>query len=65
MKKLYKSRENKVFFGVMGGIGEYVDIDPVILRLTLILIILITAIVPGLIFYIIAGMIVPKKPKDN
>ncbi len=65
MKKLYKSRENKVFFGIMGGIGEYVDVDPIILRLALLLIILITAIVPGVLFYIIAGMIVPKKPGDN
>jgi len=32
MKKLYKSDTNKVFAGVIGGIEEYFDIDPVILR---------------------------------
>jgi Putative stress-responsive transcriptional regulator len=33
MKKLYRSRENKVLAGVCGGIGEYFEIDPVIVRL--------------------------------
>lgn len=33
MKKLYKSSENKIFFGVIGGIGECFNLDPVILRL--------------------------------
>ncbi len=65
MKKLYKSKDNKIFFGVIGGIGEYIDMDPVILRLVLLLLILITAIIPGTIFYIIAGLIVPQKPNKK
>lgn len=32
MKRLTKSRNNQVVFGVLGGIGEYFDVDPVILR---------------------------------
>ena len=32
MKKLAKSSTNQVVFGVLGGLGEYFDIDPVILR---------------------------------
>ncbi len=62
MKKLYRSKDNKVFFGVIGGIGEYTDIDPVILRLVFLLIVLVTAIIPGSVLYLVAGMIVPQAP---
>ena len=38
MKKLYKSNTDKVFAGILGGIGEYFDIDPTILRLAYVLV---------------------------
>ena len=62
MKRLYKSRDNKVLAGVLGGLGEYFDIDPVILRLGYLLIVIFTAIFPGIIIYIIAALIVPEAP---
>lgn len=62
MKKLYKSEENKVFAGVLGGVGEYFDIDPTILRLGYILITIMTGFFPAIIGYIIAVLVVPKKP---
>lgn len=64
MKKLYKSNNNKVFFGVIGGIGEHFDIDPVILRIIWIVVMVFTALFPGIIVYIIAALIIPNKPKD-
>lgn len=65
MKKLYKSAENKVFAGVLGGLGEYFDIDPVLLRLAYLLVLVLTGVFPGVIAYIIAAVIVPKKPKSE
>ena len=62
MKKLYKSNTDEVFAGVLGGIGEYFNIDPTILRLTYVLISILTGIVPAVIGYIIAVAIMPKKP---
>lgn len=59
-KKLYKSSENNVFAGIMGGIGEYFDIDPVILRVGWLLLSSLTGFVPGIIAYIIAIFVVPK-----
>ncbi len=44
MKKLYKSDTDKVLSGVIGGIGEYFNIDPTILRLLFILIAILTAL---------------------
>ncbi|GEN49555.1 PspC domain-containing protein [Alkalibacterium pelagium] len=32
MNKLSKSKDNAVIFGVLGGLGEYFNIDPVLLR---------------------------------
>lgn len=62
MKKLYRSRENRVWKGVLGGFGEYFNIDPVLLRVIFILFVLISGIFPGVIAYIIAIFIVPESP---
>lgn len=62
-KKLYKSEDDKVFAGVIGGIAEYFDMDATILRLVYILLAVVTALVPAILGYIIAALIVPQKPK--
>jgi len=61
MKKLYRSEKNKVFAGIIGGIGEYLDVDPVILRVLWLLIVVFTGFFPGLVAYIISIFLVPKK----
>jgi phage shock protein C len=65
MKRLYRSRENKIFGGIIGGIGEYFDIDPTVLRLIFVFIVLATGIMPGIIAYIAALFIVPKKTEEK
>lgn len=62
MKRLYRSADNKVFAGVMGGLGEYFNVDPVLLRLGYILLVVFTAFIPGIIAYIVAVFVVPEKP---
>ena len=62
-KKLYRSKKNCVIGGVCGGIGEYFDIDPIIIRLLVVLIFFMGG--AGLIAYIIAWIIIPQKPNDN
>ena len=59
-KRLYRSKENKIFAGVIGGLGEHFDVDPTILRLLWLVILIATAVIPGVIVYIIAVYIVPK-----
>lgn len=61
MKRIYKSDTNKVFAGVIGGIGEYFEIDPTLLRLAYILITVMTGLIPAIIGYIVAVLVVPKK----
>lgn len=63
IKKLYRSETDKILGGIVGGLGEYFEIDSVLLRLLALFTIFITGIFPGIIAYIIALLIVPKKPK--
>jgi phage shock protein PspC (stress-responsive transcriptional regulator) len=58
VKKLYKSRKNRVLCGVCGGIGEYFNIDPVIVRL-ICLVFFCTG--GGIVAYIIAAIIIPDE----
>ena len=58
-KRLYKIEQGKKLDGVCGGIAEYFDIDPTIVRLAWVLF---TACVgSGIIAYIIAALVMPKK----
>ncbi len=61
-KKLYKSSNDKVLEGVCGGIGEYLDIDAVIVRLIWVLTTLVYGV--GFILYIVAAIIIPKRSGD-
>ena len=63
MKKVYRSETNKVWLGVLGGLGKYLNIDPVILRLIFILVFVFTGFFPGLIAYLLAAIVMPKKPR--
>lgn len=65
MKKLYKSDSNKIFAGVLGGVGEYFDMDPTLFRLAYLLLAVLTAFVPATIGYLIAILIVPKRPAPD
>lgn len=60
MKHLYRSEKNKIFAGVLGGIGEYFAIDPVIVRLAYVAFTAVTGGAPGIIIYLIAIFVVPK-----
>ena len=62
MRKLYKSDTDKILAGVIGGVGEYTDIDPTVLRLVFIVLAIMTGIVPAIIGYIVAVLVIPKNP---
>ncbi len=62
-KKLYRSRKDRVLFGVCGGIAEYFNIDPTIVRLVWVIMTLIYGV--GILLYIILTLIVPKEPLED
>lgn len=61
-RKLYRSRNDRRIAGVCGGLGKYLRIDSNILRIVLIVLCLVTAVVPILVFYFLAIGIVPEEP---
>jgi len=60
MKKLYLSDTNKKIGGVCGGLGEYFDVDPTLIRVILIFLTLLSLGL-GIIGYILIWMIIPRK----
>ena len=60
-KKLCKSN-NKVLSGVCGGIGEYFNVDPTIIRVLWAILTFFTAFFGGIILYFICAAIMPQNP---
>ena len=58
-KRLYRSSVNYMLAGVCGGIGEYFNIDPTLIRL---LFVLFGCTGGGILAYIIAAIIIPDQP---
>lgn len=56
-KKLYRSGKNRILFGVCGGLAEYFEIDPVIVRVIFVMLALFSGI--GFIAYLILMIVVP------
>jgi phage shock protein C len=61
-KRLYRSANDRKIAGVCGGIAEYFDIDPVIVRV--LALILILAAFSGFVAYIILWIVVPINPHE-
>lgn len=60
-KRLYKSEDDVMIAGVCGGIAEYCNIDPTIIRILWVVISLSCGV--GIVLYIIMAIVVPKKSK--
>lgn len=59
-KRLYRSRENRMICGVCGGIADYFNVDPTLIRLGLVLL---ACTGSGILAYFIAAIIIPDKPR--
>lgn len=59
-KRLYRSRKDKMLAGICGGLAEYFDVDPSLVRLATVLLCLYAG--TGLLVYIIAAIIIPEAP---
>lgn len=59
MKRLYRSRKDRVIAGVCGGIGDYFEIDPMLIRLVWLLLGMTGT---GILAYIVAWIIIPEEP---
>lgn len=62
-RKLYRSDVNKVIAGVCGGLGEYFNIDPVLVRLAFVIIVFAGG--AGILGYVLAWIIIPRRPYES
>lgn len=62
MKKLCRERWDKKIGGVCGGLGQFLGIDPTIIRILFVLLCIFTGVLPFLVIYIIAWIFIPLGP---
>lgn len=61
MKKLYRSTKERKIAGVCGGLAEYFDVDPTLIRLIWVFLLFI-GIFPAILAYIVFWIVVPNNP---
>ena len=62
VRRLYRSREQRMIAGVCGGLAEYTDLDPTVVRLLFVAISLLGAAPGMLLAYLAMMVIVPEEP---
>ncbi len=60
-RRLERNQENMIVAGVMSGLAEYFNQDPRLFRLVAAFFLIVTGIFPGLLFYIVAWIVMPLK----
>ncbi|TMC00687.1 MAG: PspC domain-containing protein [Chloroflexi bacterium] len=62
-ERLYRSRDQKMIAGVLGGMGEHWNVDPSIMRIVYVVLTILSGVVPGIILYALMVIIVPAEPR--
>lgn len=63
-KKLYRSNQDKMLCGVLGGLAEYLNVDVTLIRIIYAALSVFSAGFPGLVLYIICAIVIPEAPFD-
>jgi len=62
-KRIYRSRDERMIWGVCGGIAKYFDVDPTLIRLIAVLTLFFAF--TGVLVYIILAIIIPLEPRQS
>ncbi|ALV62800.1 putative stress-responsive transcriptional regulator [Thermococcus sp. 2319x1] len=62
-KRLKRSKKNKIFLGVLGGIAEYIDVDPTIVRVLFILLCLVEPVF--ILAYFLMAIVMPEEEEER
>jgi len=65
VQKLYRSRTDQKIAGICGGLGEIYHFDANLIRLGLVFIGLVTQIVPAVVTYLVAWIILSEGPPEE
>ena len=61
-RRLTRSREHKMIAGVCGGLAEYFDLDPTVVRVAYVLVSIVSVAFPGILAYVILMFVMPPPP---
>ena len=64
MKRLYRSKKDRILGGVCAGLGEHLDVDPTVIRLVW-AVVTVLSMGTGIIIYILAWIIIPEEDADT
>ena len=60
MKRLIRSRKERMIAGVCGGLAEYFNMDPTLVRIIYVLVSILSIAFPGILVYIVLWLIIPE-----
>ena len=60
MKRLFRSKKDRMLGGVCAGLGEHLDVDPTVIRLIR-AVVTVLSLGTGILVYIIAWIIIPEE----
>lgn len=58
---LRRSRRNRMIGGVVGGLAEYLGMDPTLARVLYVVISIVSAAFPGMLVYVICWLVIPEE----
>ncbi|WP_044741462.1 MULTISPECIES: PspC domain-containing protein [unclassified Anoxybacillus] len=64
-KKLVRSYHDRKIAGVLGGLAAYFRIDSTLIRLIFVILLLSTGIMPFVLFYVIAALVMPQEGMER
>ena len=62
-KRIYRSRDERMIWGICGGIAKYFDVDPTLIRIIAVLTLF--CAFTGILVYIILAIIIPLEPRPS
>lgn len=63
-KRLYRSKKERRIAGICGGLAEYLETDPTLIRLIFVLLLFVTGFAPMVVTYLIGWIIIPINPEE-
>jgi phage shock protein C len=60
MKRLMRSKSNKWLGGVCAGVGDYLQVDPTVVRVLWIIVTVFTGFAPGILLYFLLWFMMPE-----
>ncbi len=64
-KKLVRLRSDRKIAGVCSGLAVYLELDPILMRLIWAFVTFVSGILPGIVVYVLAWIIIPEEPESH